>query len=261
MQDTSQLPPRWGLREALIAWLASAFIGTFAFVAILSAGGYSAQAPERPGGYVGRAVAQRANGEELADDAIPVVWQMASLIPGWIALLGVAWFVAGVLGRDRRGWHIGRKLSDVPLGLAAGLFLQVPVMVLVSILMQNILGDFTPSGRALTLIDGVRDSPVAIIALVLAVAVGAPIVEELFYRGIVQSALTERIGWPGVLIASVIFGAVHLSVIEFFPLAVAGLGFGLLAYGTGRLLPAIVAHMAFNGYVLVLLLASAASSS
>lgn len=245
------------MREALFAWLASTLIGTFAFLAVLSIGGFSPQVPGRPGGYIGRTVGQVANGDELANDAIPVVWQMATLIPGWVALLGVSWFVAGVLGHDRRGWDIGRTLSDIPMGIASGLFLQVPVMIMIGIIMQAILGDFTPSGRALTLIDAAAESPVSIIAVVLAVAVGAPIVEELFYRGIVQGALVERFGWVGVLIASAIFGAVHLSVIEFFPLTVAGLAFGLLAYGTGRLLPAIVAHMTFNAFTLAVLFGSA----
>lgn len=259
--DTATRSPRWGLREALLAWVAATFVGVVSFLAVLTIGGYSPRVPERPGGYIGRAFAQTATGDPLVDDAVPVLWQMLTLVPGWIVLLGVAWFVAGVLGHDRRGWHIGRTPSDIPLGIAAGLFLQVPVMVMVSIIMQGILGDFSPSGRALTLIDAAATSPVSIIAVVVAVAIGAPIVEELFYRGIVQGALVERLGWPGVVIASAIFGAVHLNMIEFFPLTVAGLAFGLLAYGTGRLLPAIVAHMAFNGFTLAVLFGAALSSS
>ena len=249
--------PRWGLPEALIAWVTSVFLSTFFFVGLLEVGNFSATRPDRPGGYIGRSVGQLASGEELRDDALPLVWQMATLVPGWILLLGVAWFMAGILGRERRGLHVGREPKDVAVGVVAGLLLQVPLLTVVGILMNLILGDFAPSGRALTIVDSVN-SPLALIALFLGVAVGAPLVEEFFYRGIVQGALVERLGGiPGVLIASIIFGAVHLNVIEFVPLTVAGFGFGWLAWKTGRLLPAIVAHMTFNTFTLLVLLLSA----
>ena len=93
------------------------------------------------------------------------------------------------------------------------------------------------------------------ILLVLCVAVGAPVVEELFYRGLVQPALI-RLTNPtiGIGLASLIFGAVHFSVVELIPLSVVGLVLGLLAHQTGRLLPAIIAHMAFNSFTLAILL-------
>ena len=252
--------PRWGLGEALIAWISSVILSSFFFVGLLEIGDYTARAPERPGGYIGRTFGQLTSGQELRDDALPLVWQMFTLVPGWIVLLGVAWFVAGIVGHERRGWNVGREPKDVAIGIGAGLFLQVPIMVIVGILMNLILGDFAPSGRALTLIDSIN-SPIALIALFLAVAVGAPVVEEFFYRGIVQGALVERLGGiPGVLIASIIFGAVHLNVIEFVPLTIAGLGFGLLAWKTGRLLPAIVAHMTFNTFTLIVLLLSSTAA-
>ena len=91
--------------------------------------------------------------------------------------------------------------------------------------------------------------------LIFAVAIGAPIVEELFYRGIVQPALIRLTNVPiGIGLASVLFGAVHFSLVELIPLSVVGLVFGLLAHKTGRVAPAILAHMAFNSFTLVLLL-------
>lgn len=247
---------RWGIGEAILAWVTSVFLSTVLYIGLLAAGGYSAFTPERPGGYLGRTVAQISNGEVPTNDAVPLIWQMLILFPGWVILLGVAWLAAGAFGHARPGWSLKGTSSDVVVGIASGLFLQIPIMVVVGIIMQLILGEFAPSGRALALVDSI-DSPIAVILLFLAVAVGAPIVEELFYRGIVQGALVERLGPVfGIGIASIIFGAVHLSTIEFAPLAVAGLGFGLLAWKRGRLLPAIVAHMAFNTFTLVLLFAS-----
>jgi membrane protease YdiL (CAAX protease family) len=250
----------WGLGEAALAWVASIFVGSTVYIGVLQAGNYSAFTAERPGGHLGRTVAQLTNGDPLRNDAVPLLWQMLLLVPGWIALLGVSWLAAGALQRVRQGWSLRGELSDVPVGIGVGLFLQIPMMIIVGIVMQAILGDFEPSGRALALIDGI-DGPLDIVVLVLAVAVGAPIVEELFYRGIIQASLVRRFG-PiiGIGVASLIFGAVHLSLIELAPLTVAGLGFGIIAWRSGRLLPAVIAHMAFNSFTLVLLFASTSGS-
>ena len=248
---------RWGVGESVLAWTASVFLGTMIFVAVLSAGDYQAFGPERPGGYLGRTLGQLANGDTPSNDALPLIGQMLLLIPGWLILLGVSWVAAGALGHGRPGWSLKGKTSDVPIGIVAGLLLQVPVMVVVARIMFQILGDFSPSGRALALIDSIT-SPVALILLVLAVGVGAPVVEELFYRGVLQGALVEKFGpVVGITLASIVFGAVHMSLIEFAPLAIAGAGFGFLAWKFDRLLPAIVAHMSFNMFTLTILLASA----
>lgn len=254
--ENVRLEPRWGLAEALPAWILSAFISIFAYSGLLAIGGFSASSPERPGGYLGRSVGQIVKGEELRNDAVPIVWRMLMLVPGWLALLGAVWFLATIKGKDKRGWELRGRASDVSLGIAAGILTQVPILTIVGILMTQVLGDFAPSGRAQELVDSLN-SPLAFIALFLGVAVGAPIVEELFYRGVVQGALVERIGdMPGLLVASIIFGLVHVRLIEIFPLAVAGFCFGILVIKTGRLLPAIIAHMTFNTFTLIVLVAT-----
>lgn len=254
--DAVRPSPRWGLGEAIPAWVASAMFSILFYGGLLAVGDYSPFSPERPGGYLGRTVGQLANGEVPRNDAVPVIWRMASLVPGWIVMLGVAWFLASITGKERRGWDLRGKVSDIPLGIGAGVFIQVPILTIVGILMTLVLGDFAPSGRAQELVDSLN-SPFAYAALIIGVAIGAPVVEELFYRGIIQGALVDKFGdMPGLIIASVIFGAVHFNWIEFIPLAVAGFGFGLLAVKTGRLLPSIIAHMTFNAFTLVFLFAT-----
>ena len=47
--------------------------------------------------------------------------------------------------------------------------------------------------------------------LVLIVCVGAPLFEEVFFRGLVQPRLVDRFGVvPGIVVASVLFGAAHM---------------------------------------------------
>jgi membrane protease YdiL (CAAX protease family) len=95
-----------------------------------------------------------------------------------------------------------------------------------------------------------------LILLVAVVAVGAPIVEEIVYRGLLQRSLVARVGGPSAIaIVSVLFAVIHLRWVELPGLLVAGLLFGLCLHRTGRLGSAILAHGAFNltGLVAVLL--------
>ncbi len=248
---------RWGAAEALLAWPAAVVIGTTAYLIVIQIGGYSASIPQRPGGHLGRAVGQLARDETLRNDTLPLVWQMLLLAPGWIALLGVSWLFAGALGHERTGWSLRGEASDVPLGVFSGVLLQIPLLIIVLVIIQAVFGEIEQSGRALALVD-MADTWPEVAILVLFVGVGAPVVEELFYRGLVQTWFVDRLGpVVGIGISSLIFGAVHLSLIELAPLTVVGMVLGLLYWKTGRLLPAIIAHMTFNLFTLVNLLAAA----
>lgn len=95
--------------------------------------------------------------------------------------------------------------------------------------------------------------------VVIVTCVGAPLIEELFFRGLVQTRLVGRYGpIMGISVASVLFGAAHLiawnGVMTFaYAWAVVGGGvvLGTLRYLTGRLGPAIVAHALFNAQAVI----------
>ncbi len=245
----------WGLAEAGIAWITSTFVGSALFVALIQLGGFSTFTAGSPGGNFGQAVGQVASDQELVNNAPPVALQLLLLFPGWILLLGTAWFFAGVLKRDRPGWSLEAQWSDVPLGVVTGLVLQVPILSIVLIVMELIFGELEPTGRAGALVDGASSSNLVLVLLIVCVAIGAPLVEELFYRGLVQPALIRKTNVPvGIAVTSLIFGAVHFALVELIPLSVVGLAFGIVAHKTGRLAPAIVAHMVFNGFTLAVLL-------
>jgi membrane protease YdiL (CAAX protease family) len=99
------------------------------------------------------------------------------------------------------------------------------------------------------------------VALVLVVCVGAPVVEELFFRGLLQTRLVGRLGvvW-GIVVTSVLFGAAHLigwvgpiTFVYATSIAAAGLVLGTLRHLTGRLGTSIAAHCIFNAQALILL--------
>jgi membrane protease YdiL (CAAX protease family) len=80
--------------------------------------------------------------------------------------------------------------------------------------------------------------------------------EELVFRGVLQPYLVGRLGLaPGLLLTSALFGLLHPITRTYVVLA-AGLGLylGVLAWASGNLLPAIVAHALYDFVVLVYLL-------
>ncbi len=86
----------------------------------------------------------------------------------------------------------------------------------------------------------------------LAVVVLPAIVEELFFRGVLFSAL-ERCGtWPALLLSALAFAMIHGDLSNFAGPLVAGLLYGYLTYVLDSVWPAIFAHMVNNGLALFL---------
>jgi membrane protease YdiL (CAAX protease family) len=91
------------------------------------------------------------------------------------------------------------------------------------------------------------------IVLFVVVVIGAPLVEELVYRGFIQGGLQTRIGSTWALIfTSVWFTVVHLEPVEFPGLFAIAVVLGLCYRQTQRLGLSIVTHLAFNATGLLL---------
>ena len=81
----------------------------------------------------------------------------------------------------------------------------------------------------------------------LAMVVGAPIAEELVFRGIIQSRLERSLpAWIAVVLQAVLFGLIHGTPVQIGYAFIMGLLFGLLRWRTGSILPTLAAHAAFN---------------
>jgi membrane protease YdiL (CAAX protease family) len=77
--------------------------------------------------------------------------------------------------------------------------------------------------------------------------IGAPVVEELFFRGLLLRSLDRRFGTPAAVIGSaLVFGLVHYELLQLPALILFGIVLAVLAERTGRLGPGIAAHAAFN---------------
>ncbi len=145
---------------------------------------------------------------------------------------------------------------DVPVGLVIGVLTQVVLVPLVYLPIFQIIGDRDVSADARALTDRAED-PFGVVLLVLIVVIGAPVVEELFFRGLLLRSAERKWGkfWA-VVVSSLVFGAVHLQPLQFPALVAVGVVFALLTLRTGRLGPAIFAHVGFNAVAVGSLLAA-----
>ncbi len=94
------------------------------------------------------------------------------------------------------------------------------------------------------------------LVLIAIVVVGAPVVEEIVYRGAVQQGLVKKWGvFPGIVVTAALFALIHLTPVEFAGLFSFALVLGVSRHRTGRLGTSIITHMAFNvaGLVMVIM--------
>lgn len=90
-------------------------------------------------------------------------------------------------------------------------------------------------------------SPFVIIGMLLVACVVAPLNEELIFRAGLYRFCRQRLGrgWA-LLISGCLFGALHLNLAGFLPLAALGAGLALAYEATGSIRVSVVAHGLFN---------------
>lgn len=92
----------------------------------------------------------------------------------------------------------------------------------------------------------------ALLLSFLAIAVGAPIAEELTYRGLGYYLLSQFGAWAAIVITGLTFALAHGLLVGIPVFFVIGAGLAFLRYRTSSLYPPILVHMAFNGLQLVI---------
>lgn len=207
-------------------------------------------------GLVIAVVAGATGDTELDDLSLSAVALLQ--VPLWAGLLGAPLWSTYAKGRRSLSDDFGLRMrwSDVPLGIGAGLGGQLVMVAVIAVVYQLLGVDTDQVGTsARELADGATDV-VGVVLLVGIVAVAAPLFEELFYRGLWLRSVERRWGraWA-VVVSSLVFGAIHFQVYDFPALFGFGVIAAILTVRTGRLGPAIWAHVAFNLTAVTFLLA------
>jgi membrane protease YdiL (CAAX protease family) len=223
--QVEERPPRWGLGDAvlgcLVGWLLAGLIVIV---------------------FVG----------PMRTPNLSLVVIALSEVGLWAGLLGAPVIATWRKGRRSlvRDFGLTARWRDAPIGVAAGLVASLVVVPVIYVPLFRLIGHRDLGAPARELTDKAHGPGFVILATV--VVIGAPIVEELFFRGLVLRSLLRRWGATASVIGSaLLFGVVHLELLQLPALVMLGLVLGVLAVRTGRLGPSIWAHGAFNAVTVV----------
>ena len=211
-------PPRWGLWDVVVGAVGTLVLGA-GIAALL-----------------------------IAVDASPTYTILVGTTVPWLALAG--WPIIATLRRGNGPRiDLGLRLTwgDTGWGVLTG-FMGLLLAGIAALATQLMVPDVTSAAAEAA--DELQQSAgrLAITAFALLVMVGAPVVEELFFRGLFFSALRKRGVGPVLTIAitGVVFAGFHFEPTRFLVLLPTGLLLGWVRWKTGSTGAAMVAHGVVN---------------
>jgi len=179
----------------------------------------------------------------------------------WVGLAGAAVCASRVHGTGRLGVDFGffMRPLDTVVGLAVGVVAQLGLVNLIALLLSPLVGHPDVSQEATDLVRKAHGP--GLVGLTVFVVVGAPIVEELFFRGLLLGSLRRRMpDAVAITLSALLFGLAHfqdatagglLLVVSLFAF---GVVLAVLAVRSGRLGPGMWAHATFNAFTVIVLL-------
>ena len=189
--------------------------------------------------------------DEMLPNVPPILGALFNLC---VAAGFVWWFVLRPKARGERRrlatFRIRPVASEVarwvPLAAAAMIGVVLASLVILPRVMQ------VPKNDA-PFLEAYLRKPFAPVALLLLVAVVAPLLEEFLFRGWIQRSLERRtLPWRAILITAVGFGVAHGDAFGLPLRVVFGVASGYAAYTTRSIWPSVVLHGAYNGSLVLL---------
>ncbi len=228
--DDRSITPLVGLTTWAVAWIAGQMLAT----AIVAAGGY----------------------DQTSDAPLPLV--LASTVTVWLCLLSAMTYTSRRFGRGRFDADYGLQVRRVDLlGVGIGVLCQLVVIPTLYLPLEatwpDTFGEEQVQQNASDLAS--KASGPSTFLLIMVVGIGAPIVEELVYRGLIQRALASRLRTPvAVAVTAALFTLIHFRPIEYPGLAVFAVVLGVAAAATKRLGLPIAIHIGFNATGLLMVM-------
>lgn len=143
--------------------------------------------------------------------------------------------------------------GTIPLHKATGLaiLLVVAAMIFNFLYAQYVIPGIGMQDEMKKILAEIARTPINLVAMFVAIAIAAPVVEELLFRGFLQNALTKYVPvWGAIILSSFLFSLVHLQPYAIPGLMSLSLAFGYLYHRTGSLRTNILLHMANNAFAL-----------
>jgi membrane protease YdiL (CAAX protease family) len=201
----------------------------------------------------------------LSGQVIPVLYQRAIGIPAsqwtsWQQAVALALtYNSAVLGGGiliyrlgRRYYPLGReawrwRLADAwPLWSVGGYLVALPLVVVASLVSQLIFSGSGGGNPILPLLLNSQGWGPRLLFLAV-ISICAPVFEELLFRGVVLTTLSQkRPQWQAVLISAVLFAIAHLNLADLLPLTVLGVVLGTVYSHSRNLLAPIALHSLWN---------------
>lgn len=179
----------------------------------------------------------------------------------WIGMLGSAIYVSRRFGTSSlsRDFTLGIRWADVAPGI-----LVAVVGTALSVIASTAFAGTRFAGTNTQILTGQRHNSAGIAAVTVIVAVGAPFFEELFFRGLIRTALVGRFGPTGAIIGQgLLFGLAHYqpanglgNVSIIVTIVALGIVLGYTARRTGRLGAGMIGHGLFNLVAAILVVTS-----
>lgn len=174
---------------------------------------------------------------------------------GGLVQLGIVLGIVLAIARGRpKDEYLGLRRPS-SWGLAAGLILLVLIGVFA---LSAVLSPLLQPGEEQGLVPKTwhPDRAAPFVANFLVVAVLAPIVEEITFRGLGYKLLEPFGKWTAILLVGLLFGLAH-GLVEALPiLAAFGAGLAYVRMRTGSVYPGMIVHSAFNSLVLIVAVTS-----
>jgi membrane protease YdiL (CAAX protease family) len=172
----------------------------------------------------------------------------------WAGFVGVAFAWAHTRGGIVEVLGLRARWPELPIALVIGVAAQFVITVAYLPLYDLLdIGSDELEEPARQLAAGATG--IGAVALVVMTLVGAPVAEEILYRGVLQRSLRRRYpAWLAIGLTATVFAASHFQALQFPALLFIGVVLGAVAERTGRIGPAIATHVGFNLVTTVVLL-------
>ncbi len=98
----------------------------------------------------------------------------------------------------------------------------------------------------------IPDTPSSLVLYFLTVVVGAPLFEEILFRGVFLTHHLKYGCWHAIIVTGILFGLIHQNHQQMFFAAALGILFGYIDVKAGSIIPSIIAHVTVNLYSFIM---------